>query len=99
MMNFGYPNALGVLGAIVSALFFVVCLAVVVGLGFLLVRFLLVATRAAQLYVAKNQPVRPVAPAATTPITPAVPPATSTATNPAANAPTKPRTPKTPPTP
>jgi predicted lipid-binding transport protein (Tim44 family) len=43
---------------IVAVLFFLVA----VGLLFLLVRFLLVGTRAAQLYIARHEPPRPVAP-------------------------------------
>ncbi len=77
----GIPDLFGALGVVVSGLFFSLCLAVAVGLIFLLVRFLLVATHAAQIYVAKNEPVEPEAP---------VVPAT---TSPAR----KPRTPKTPP--
>ncbi len=62
----GAPAAVfGVLATLVSVLFFLVCLAVVVGLLFLLVRFLLVATKAAQLYVdkhsvAEHEPEKPV---------------------------------------
>ncbi|MES2172254.1 MAG: hypothetical protein V4479_16265 [Actinomycetota bacterium] len=81
----GAPVVFGVLATLVSVLFFLVCLAVVVGLLFLLVRFLLVATKAAQIYVAEHEPAKPaVAPAAST--TPAAKPATTRA----------PRTPKTP---
>ena len=44
----------GILESIIAGLFFLVCLVVIVGLLFLLVRFLLVATKAAEVYVAKN---------------------------------------------
>ena len=99
-------------GVIVYGLFSFLVLLIIATLIFLLVRFLLVATKAAQLYVAKNSPPRPVAPVATT-TAPAAAPTTTTApaTKPAtaakpATAPkpptaakpaTKPRTPKTPP--
>ena len=68
---------------------------VVVGILFLLVRFLLHATTAAKIYVAKNSPAKsaPAAPAASSvaPPAPAAPPA------PEARPASKPRTPKTPP--
>jgi hypothetical protein len=66
----------GILESIIAGLFFLVCLVVIVGLLFILVRFLLVATKAAEVYVAKNSavvknspvvkdsPAQPVAPAA-----------------------------------
>ncbi|MEO7122500.1 MAG: hypothetical protein ABI400_05180, partial [Lacisediminihabitans sp.] len=69
MFGFGYGwgnNVAGLLATIVSGLFALLILVIVVGLIFLLVRFLLVATRAAQLYVAEHEPPRPV-----TPVTPA----------------------------
>ena len=50
---------LGLAGLVVWGFFSLLALAVVIGLIFLLVRFLLVATRAAQLYVANNEPPRP----------------------------------------
>jgi hypothetical protein len=91
----------GIIDSIVAGLFFLLCFAVVVGLLFVLVRFLLVATKAAEIYVAKNSATQPVAttaatPGATTPV------ATNTvATTPVATSPvTKPvprtRTPKPP---
>jgi uncharacterized protein YpmB len=46
----------GILESIIAGLFFLVCLVVIVGLLFILVRFLLVATKAAEVYVAKNSP-------------------------------------------
>ncbi|MHB1172497.1 MAG: hypothetical protein ACYCZY_08375 [Lacisediminihabitans sp.] len=103
--GWGYGFA-SIIGGIVSGFFALLMFAVAVGLIFLLVRFLLVATRAAQLYVAKNEPPRPTVPAAAAPAAPG--PATTTATPsvaaPPATEPTtaKPvttlRTPKTPPT-
>ena len=71
-MGYGLGHGfIGVIGALVYALFALLVLVVVVGLIFLLVRFLLVATRAAQLYVAEHEPARPVAPACCTPAAPA----------------------------
>ena len=52
-------GVLGFAGLVVWGFFSLLALAVGVGLVFLLVRFLLVATRAAQLYVAKNEPPKP----------------------------------------
>ncbi len=76
---------------------FLVGLAIIGGLIFLLVRFLLVATQAAQIYVAKNRPAETGTTAAAS-ATPAAAPAkpTPAATKPAPV--TKPATPKTPPT-
>jgi hypothetical protein len=101
------PNGPGfgfytVFADVMAGLVFIVCLVIVVGLIVLLVRFLLVATKAAELYVAKN---RPVIETTTTPVgTPAATPvATATATTPTPTvtrpAPTTTRTrvPKTPP--
>lgn len=93
-MGYGHAGLLwGVLGFIASVIGTIVLLAVIGGLVFLLVRFLLVATTAAKIYVAKNTPAEPVAP--TEPVRPAATAATpaTTVTPPA----TKPRTPKTPP--
>ena len=80
MWGFGWfgPLLMNVLCGILA----IFTMLVVIGLIFLLVRFLLVGTKAAQLYLAKN------APPAATPATTATTPAT---------APAKPRTPKTPP--
>jgi Na+-transporting methylmalonyl-CoA/oxaloacetate decarboxylase gamma subunit len=72
---------------IISGLVSLIGLAIVIAVLFLFVRFLLVATRAAQVYVAKNSPAEPVSPAT------AAAPAASAAPKPA----TKPRTPKAPP--
>ena len=89
-----------ILGLIATALGTLVLVVVAIGLIFLLVRFLLVATTAAKIYVAKNSPAKPVA---TTAAAAAPAPAASaapTTTAPAATKPataTKPRTPKAPP--
>jgi predicted lipid-binding transport protein (Tim44 family) len=94
-MGYGHAGLLwGVLGFIASVIGTIVLLAVIGGLIFLLVRFLLVATTAAKIYVAKNTPDAPV-----TPSEPVVPAATSTTTPATTVTPptTKPRTPKTPP--
>ncbi len=109
----GFHDVFGILGAIVYGLFFVLCLVVAVGLIVLLVRFLLVATRAAQLYVEKNGPAKPAAPgvppappaspAETAPSSVATPAAPSAPAGPAApvttaiTKPTTKRTPKAPP--
>lgn len=102
-------GALGLVGLVVWGFFSLLALAVIVGLVFLLVRFLLVATRAAQLYVQKNEPAKTVAPPAPTvlpvpsaPASATTPTTATTATAPTttATAPTtKPHTPKTPKTP
>lgn len=52
------------MGEIIEALIILVCVAVLAGLIFLLVRYLLVATRAAQLYVAQHEPPRATPPSA-----------------------------------
>jgi predicted lipid-binding transport protein (Tim44 family) len=102
-MGFG-PFA-HILMTILSGVAFLVSFAIVAGLLFLLVRFLLVATQAAQIYVAKNRPATPVAPTTTAPAATApasTKPATVAPAKPTtAPAPVKPatapRTPKTPP--
>lgn len=78
-------GVLGFFGFAIWGFFSLLSLAIAIGLIFLLVRFLLVATRAAQLYVAKNEPPKPPAAprptptaprtsaAATPPVTPASP--------------------------
>jgi predicted lipid-binding transport protein (Tim44 family) len=66
-MGFGWGFGHGLMGVfvnIVGAFLWIICASVLIGVLFLLVRFLLVGTRAAQLYVAKHEPPRPVAPAA-----------------------------------
>lgn len=87
---------LSVIGGMFVLLLWFVCFAVAVALIFLLVRFLLVGTRAAQLYVARHEPAKPAAsamgsapaPAASAPAAPA-PIVTPAAATPA-KAPTKP---------
>jgi cytoskeletal protein RodZ len=85
----------GILQDVIAGLFFIVCFLVVVGLLVVLVRFLLVATKAAEIYVAKNsstQPVVSTTPAAeptvvTTPVK-----TTPVKTTPVSTTPTTPRT-------
>ena len=70
----GLGSVTHVLTTVIAGLWFVVMFVIAVGLIFLLVRFLLVATRAAQIYVAKHAPVEPTATAAPdTPATPTAP--------------------------
>lgn len=84
----------GLLGIIVWGFFALLALAVAVGLIFLLVRFLLVATRAAQLYISRNGRATPgVAPGA--PDSPPAEPATSSVAPPTSTAPTAPTAPPT----
>lgn len=93
------------IGLIVLGVFWLLALAVIVTILVLLVRFLLVATKAARLYVAKNSPVEvkatPAATTATTATTATAPTATTPTTTPAPTVVTpvvkKPRTPKAPP--
>ncbi len=80
----GYGHVWGALAFFASVIGTLVLVVVLAGLIFLLVRFLLVATTAAKIYVAKN------APATTVTAATATPPA-------AAETPTRPRTPKAPP--
>ena len=91
MFGSGYGwGAMHFVGTIVTGLFAFFVFLVVAALIFLLVRFLLVATTAAKIYVAKSTPAK----AAEEPDATATAPEAS-ATKPA----TKPRTPRTPPTP
>ncbi|TQL47494.1 hypothetical protein FB562_0557 [Homoserinimonas aerilata] len=109
--GFGFGHGFLATGAIVLQLFIAfIAFAVVAGLVFLLVRFLLVATRAAQIYVNKNDDVRlpaalaaqPAPPADLTPPAPPVgaedivPPATTKPDEepPAAPSTTRPKKPK-----
>ncbi|CAN5220640.1 hypothetical protein BH11ACT4_BH11ACT4_02850 [soil metagenome] len=107
-MGYG-PGLLGgfthVIGALMGALFGFFIFLVVIGLVFLLVRFLLVATKAAHIYVAKNSPppaprpaatVAPTGPAAPTTVRPSTTTPRATTTSTAAKPPAKPRTPKPP---
>jgi hypothetical protein len=104
---------LGVFGAIVGFLGSLILFAIIVAVLFFLIRFLIVGTKAAQLYLDTHrvvaraapvvEPVTPVVgPVATSPAaapTPTTPAATPTPTTPTTAAPRKPRTPKTPPSP
>lgn len=82
-------GALGLVGLVVWGFFSLLALAVIIGLVFLLVRFLLVATRAAQLYVQKNEPPKSVAPKSpATPPAPSAPTPTAPTTRTVATAPT-----------
>jgi hypothetical protein len=74
----------GIIESVIAGLFFLVCLAVVVGLLFVLVRFLLVATKAAEIYVAKNSATTP---ATTTPVATAPVAAAPATTKPATTIP------------
>lgn len=56
----GYAWFSHMLSSVAYGFFVILCLLVIIGLIFLLVRFLLVGTKAAQLYVAKNSPPAPV---------------------------------------
>ncbi len=78
----------GIFADVLAGLVFIICFIIVVGLLVVLVRFLLVATKAAEIYVSKNGGARPVETA--TPATAPAPPAAATTT-------TRTRTPKTPP--
>ena len=74
MYGWGFGHGfISIMGGMFFAMIWMLCFIVVVGVLFLLVRFLLVGTRAAQLYVAKNEPPRPAAakaaPAAAKPAT------------------------------
>jgi cytoskeletal protein RodZ len=96
----------GIFADVLAGLAFIICFIIVVGLLVVLVRFLLVATKAAEIYVSKNGPAQPLTPASpvtstTGPVATAPTPATSpTTTTPTAKTPTttRTRTPKTPPT-
>lgn len=78
----GFPhgrgfNGFAILSQIVEGLVVILCIAVIVGLLVLLVRFLLVATKAAELYVARNG-----APVARADVVPDAPVETALATEP-----------------
>lgn len=89
------PGGFGMFGEIyaqiVSGLIFMICFVVVVGLLFVLIRFLLAATKAAEIYVAKNSPVEP----ASTPVAPAPAPTPAPPASPAPAAPAAPTETKT----
>jgi hypothetical protein len=61
------PGGFGLLGSvftdILAGLVFIILFVVVVGVLFVLVRFLLVATKAAEVYIAKNSPTGATTPA------------------------------------
>ena len=101
-MRFPHGPGIGIFSSIVddviAGLFFLVCLVVVIGLLFVLVRFLLVATKAAELYIAKNRSTATTSSAPTVVTTPVATPA-SAATTPAATKPTTTVSAKTQPTP
>jgi cell division protein FtsN len=87
-----------IVGAIVGGLVSLLVLLVVAGILFLLVRFLLVATTAARIYVAKNTPAAPTDSLGdAAPATVSSPAVDSPPVDPGAPAPKKPKTPKTPP--
>ncbi|MGV8897524.1 MAG: hypothetical protein ACOH10_09520 [Rhodoglobus sp.] len=68
MFGNGYGwGAFHFIGTLVGGLFAFFMVLVIAALIFLLVRFLLVATTAAKIYVAKNTPAKPVEPAAAEP--------------------------------
>jgi hypothetical protein len=57
----------GIVESIIAGLFFILCFLIVVGLLVVLVRFLWVATKAAEIYIAKNSETRPDSPTTATP--------------------------------
>ena len=81
--DWGYFGFVHVVGLIAYGVFALLALAVVTGLVILLVRFLLIGTKAAQLYVSKNSPTKTASPVTG--------PATSGSTEPASR-PTPPTT-------
>ena len=82
--DWGYFGFVHVVGLIAYGIFALLALAVVTGLVILLVRFLLVGTKAAQIYVGKNTPTKTAAPvtdpATTGPTEPASHPTPATTT-------------------
>ena len=86
----------GIFADILAGLVFIICFIIVAGLLFVLVRFLLVATRAAEIYVARNGPAQSAV--ATTPEKPEASGTTPTAPAAPAPATTRTRAAKTPPT-
>jgi fatty acid desaturase len=81
---------------VIAGLFFIVVAVVVIGVLFFLVRFLIVSTRAAEIYIREHEPKQDAAaapPATTTTSEPVVPPLVK----PVTKAPPRLRTPKTPP--
>ena len=104
---------LHILSYVIGGFIWLLAIALMLAVLFFLIRFLLVATRAAQLYVSQHAPVEPartstpaatIAPAASTTSATTTPTATTKAatkpvTTPGAKPPAKPRTPRTPPPP
>jgi predicted lipid-binding transport protein (Tim44 family) len=100
-VNFDGPGPFGGFAhfamMIVGGLLWLFMLLVVIALIFLLVRFLLVATKAAQIYVAKNSPAVPTeAPKTAAASAPSAPTVSTPAAKAAPKAAPKPRTPKAP---
>jgi predicted lipid-binding transport protein (Tim44 family) len=112
--DFFHPmmGGFGLLGMVLYGIFTIIAIGISVGVTILLVRFLVITTKAAQLYIAKNSPAhsanatpaKPEQPAPATATAPTVATATpaaasvATTTKAAPTKPaTKPRTPKTPP--
>jgi hypothetical protein len=98
-VGFGHGLA-GVLGAIVGFLGSLILLAIVIAVLFFLIRFLIIGTKAAQLYLDTNRPAKPLAPVTE----PVESPAASSIPTPAVATPppppkpvVKPRGPRTPP--
>jgi len=75
-------GVLGLLGFAIWGFFSLLSLSITIGLIFLLVRFLLVATRAAELYLRKNEPPKVPAAPQPTPASPTTPAASSTEVSP-----------------
>lgn len=91
--GFGH-GLMAVFGTVIATFAWILCFSVLVAVLFLLVRFLLVATRAAQLYIDRHEP-RPAAPVA--PASPSAPaPESAPRTSTMRSAPPKPA-PKAPP--
>jgi hypothetical protein len=65
--GWGYAGFSHVLGAVLYGIFALLSIAVTIALIFLLVRFLIYGTKAAQLYIEKNSPPKPTAPTAAAP--------------------------------
>jgi hypothetical protein len=85
----------GIVESIIAGLFFILCFLIVVGLLVVLVRFLWVATKAAEIYIAKNSRIEPVPPVAESP-EPVESPATPITTPTTTPTRTRSRTPKPP---
>lgn len=83
--GFGH-GLIAIFANIVAGLAWILCLSVTIAVLFLLVRFLLVGTRAAQLYIAQHEPKRPVATGAASAAAPTAAAAPPAATAPAASA-------------